>query len=165
MKKLHLKSQLDNYIDNGFDKASDDTGLQCLDKSLTQQQFGDEVDINTIVKRFNLTGQLPTSFNMPTYGDFTGISDYHSALNIVREADEQFLSLPAHIRARFDNDPGKLIEFLEEPDNRDEAVKLGLVTPKVAELTGGPAAPSAAPNDEPKGVTPPPPTKTAPNAS
>lgn len=151
--KLKLKRQLDNYDDNGFDQASNETGLKCLDKSLAQQQFGEEVDINTIVKRFNLTGQLPTNFNMPTYGDFTGISDYHTALNVVRAADEEFLSLPADLRARFDNDPGKLIEFLENDENRDEAVKLGLVAPKAAALTGGPAAPSAASDDEGLGGT------------
>lgn len=158
---MKLKRQLDNYDNAGFDKASDDTGLRCLDKSLTQQNFAEEVDINTIVRRFNLTGQLPTNFQMPTYGDFTGISDYHTAMNIVAAADEQFLSLPAELRARFNNDPGQLIEFLENDKNRDEAVKLGLVTPKVEELAGRATPPSGERTDDDLGGDTPPPQKPA----
>lgn len=160
MKRPQLKAQLD-WLDNGFDKASDETGLVCLDKSLTQQQFAEEVDINTIVRRFNLTGQLPSTFNMPRYGDFTGISDYHSAMNIVRQADEEFLTLPAELRARFNNDPGQLIEFLENDDNRDEAVKLGLVTPKVEELVGRAGTPSVPSGDDDQGGDTTPPSKPA----
>jgi len=37
------------------------------------------------------------------------------------------MRLPADLRARFDNDPAQLIQFLENSDNKDEAIKLGLV--------------------------------------
>jgi phage internal scaffolding protein len=39
------------------------------------------------------------------------------------------MALPAQIRSRFDNDPAKLIDFLENEQNHDEAIKLGLVNP------------------------------------
>lgn len=110
--------------------ASDESGLACEEPSLAQQQFRDECDINTILKRFNITGELPNSTLSPMYGDFTGISDYKTAIDRVMAAEEEFLTLPAQIRARFDNDPAKLIEFLENEENRPEAEKLGLVDPK-----------------------------------
>jgi phage internal scaffolding protein len=109
------------------DAASNESGLHCEDATLTQQHFKDECDINNILRQFNITGLLPESTLSPRYGDFTGISDYHTALNRVIAAEDEFMALPAQIRSRFDNDPANLIEFLENSDNKDEAIKLGLV--------------------------------------
>ena len=112
------------------DKASEESGLACdPDEGMTQQQFADECDINKIVERFGLTGQLPENLRMPVSGDFTGVTDFHSAMNIVRLAEEEFMRVPAKVRERFGNDPGALMAFLDDPGNRDEAVKLGLVNP------------------------------------
>jgi len=116
-----------NYDTNA---ASDESGLHCEDASLAQQHFKDECDINNILRQFNITGQLPDTPLSPKYGDFTGISDYKTALDRVMAADEEFLSLPAALRARFDNEPNNLIEFLNQEENRLEAEKLGLVEPK-----------------------------------
>jgi phage internal scaffolding protein len=112
------------------DAASDESGVACEEPSLAQQQFKDECDINNILRQFNITGQLPDTPLSPKYGDFTGISDYKTALDRVIAADEEFMNLPATIRARFDNDAANLIEFLENDQNRSEAEKLGLVEPK-----------------------------------
>jgi phage internal scaffolding protein len=77
---------------------------------------------------------LPEQPLSPRYGDFTGISDYHTALNRVFAAQDEFEALPAQIRARFNNDPAQLIEFLENSDNRPEAEELGLVEKAAAEV-------------------------------
>ena len=110
--------------------ASDESGIACEDASLAQQQFKDECDINNILRQFNITGQLPDAPLSPRYGDFTGISDYKTALDRVIAADEEFMNLPASIRARFNNDAAELIQFLDNDENRLEAEKLGLVEPK-----------------------------------
>jgi len=110
--------------------ASDESGIACEEASLAQQQFKDECDINNILRQFNITGQLPDAPLSPKYGDFTGISDYKTALDRVIAADEEFMNLPATIRARFDNDAANLIAFLDQEENREEAVKLGLLEPK-----------------------------------
>jgi len=114
------------------DAASNESGLACEDASLTQQHFRDETDINNILRQFNVTGLLPETPVSPKYGDFTGIGDYHTALLRVMATEEEFMNLPANIRARFDNDAGNLIEFLNDDNNREEAEKLGLVEPKQA---------------------------------
>lgn len=112
-----------------------ETAIHCTDEEgMTQQQFKDETDINEIVRRFGLTGQMPDNVNMPMSGDFTGINDYQTALNLILAADTEFMRVPAETRARFNNDPQKLMTFLDDPNNRDEAIKLGLV-PKPAEKT------------------------------
>lgn len=111
------------------DFASDASALHCLDPSLTRQSEALDCDINEIVRRFGLTGQLPDNFVPPQYGDFTDIGDYRAALQAVRDAGESFMEMPAELRARFQNDPANLIDFLADEANRSEAEKLGLVNP------------------------------------
>lgn len=115
------------------DAASNESGLACEELSLAQQHFKDECDINNILHQFNVTGMLPEAPLSPRYGDFTGIVDYHSALNAVIAAEDGFMALPAQIRSRFENDPELLINFLDDPNNRDEAIKLGLVDGQMIE--------------------------------
>jgi len=116
------------------DAATNESGLACEEPSLAQQHHKDECDINNILRQFNITGLLPESPLSPRYGDFTGIGDYHTAMNRVIAAQDEFEALPAQIRARFDNDPAQLIEFLENSDNRPEAEELGLVEKATAEV-------------------------------
>jgi phage internal scaffolding protein len=107
--------------------VSQESGLDCQDPSLAQQHMKDECDINVIVERFGVTGQIPVTPLEPSYGDFSGVSDYHTALNAIRASDEAFMALPAKIRARFDHDPNALLNFLQNEDNRDEAIEIGLI--------------------------------------
>lgn len=115
------------------DAASNESGLACEEPTLAQQHFKEECDINIILQKFSITGILPEAPLSPRYGDFSGISDYHTALNRVIAAQEEFDALPAQIRARFDNDPANLIEFLNDEANRPEAEELGLVDKVAAE--------------------------------
>lgn len=107
------------------------------DVSLAEQSSLEETDINTIVRRFGLTGELPTGVRQPTYGDYEDVMDYHTAMNAIAEANEAFEAMPADVRRRFDNDPGKFVDFCSDEANRDEAAKLGLVLPAGAELAKG----------------------------
>lgn len=127
--------------------VSNETGLKCEDETLAQQNFKDECDINNIMERFGLTGDLPANPLPPQYGDFSGVLDYHSALNAVLAARDSFNELPAPLRARFQNDPNNLIRFLDDPQNRDEALALGLiaVTEPMASMPE-PSEPSSAPS-------------------
>nr|QJB19444.1 MAG: internal scaffolding protein [Microvirus sp.] len=113
------------------DIVSVETGLCCKDESLAIQSAADECDINTIVRRFGLTGELPGDFAMPQSGDFTNVPDYHTAMNLIVTAQNEFLKVPAEIRARFSNDPQAFMEFCESPSNKDEIERLGLAKPKV----------------------------------
>jgi len=116
-----------NPYNYDMDKVSEETGLLCLDESKTKQAFAEECDINTIVRRFNLTGQLPDNVRAPMYGDFEQVFDFHSAMNAVAAAGEAFDMMPADVRARFANDPAAFVDFCSNPDNRAEAIKLGLI--------------------------------------
>lgn len=109
------------------DEASINDALLCQDVSLAQQHMKDECDINVIIEKFGITGQLPESPVSPQYGDFSGVTDYHSALNQINATMDDFMALPAKLRVRFDHDPVKLLEFLQNDQNRDEAIHLGLI--------------------------------------
>lgn len=110
--------------------VSNETGLKCDDPSLAIQSERDETDINVIVRRFGLTGELPQGVRAPTYGDFTGVFDFQSATNAIALANESFDALPAEARARFHNKPQEFVEFCSNEANKLELEKLGLVLPK-----------------------------------
>ena len=128
---------------DNFSAMSDETGLKCLDPSLTQQQFRDESDINNIVDRFMKTGHLPDPVSMPQYVDYEGVFDFQSAMNVVRQADENFMRMDAKVRSRFHNSPQEFLEFFANPENQDEAVRLGLAVARPKESPPSDAASAA----------------------
>jgi len=136
IRKTELRAATIGGSNYDVDEASKETetGVISVDPetgeeihSMTHQQFLEETDINTIVRRFGLTGELPQNLQMPVSGDFTEAKTFEETMQLMTQAQQEFMSLPADIRERFANDPGRLIAFLENPDNRDEAVKLGIV--------------------------------------
>ena len=115
------------------DLVSQDSGLRCLDDSLTVQSDKDDADINTLVRRFGITGTMPQLERLPINEDFVPIVDYHSALNQLRAADEDFMRLPADVRARFNHDAGAFVSFCSDSANLPELRSLGLAPPAVVE--------------------------------
>lgn len=110
--------------------------VEFKEASHTQQHFKDDTDINIILKRNpDITQcQYVNHRGQPTYGDFSDVADYRDALDRVLEAQEQFDELPSGVRERFGNDPGQFLEFVLNPENKDEMVKMGLTVSKPVEL-------------------------------
>ena len=101
----------------------------CHDPSLTQQHFTEDADVNTIARRFGLDkGPMPSVPNDPSwYGDLSNVPDLRTLLDMARDAENRFMELDPKTRARFDNKPAKLWDFVNDPDNADESVRLGLL--------------------------------------
>lgn len=99
--------------------ASESVQVFTGEDTLVQQGMKDEADINTIVRRFGLTGGLPVGSTVGVYGDFTGIEDYASAVSAIERAGLGFMKLPPEIRERFGNDPGQLARFAAEASEAD----------------------------------------------
>lgn len=112
------------------DEASEETGLECKDESLTEQEHAEEADINYIADTFMRTGEIPQVLQLPTPMDFDGIFDFQTAMNTIAIAKQEFMSLPAKVRTRFANDPQQLLDFVQDEDNYEEAVKLGFIPKK-----------------------------------
>lgn len=114
-----------------MDHASRASGLVCTDPSKAQQHDKDDADINTLVRRFGITGQIPVLDRVPLESEiFHDITDFHSAMNAIRESETTFMTLPADLRARFDNDPHAFLKFTSDEKNRDEMRTLGLLKPE-----------------------------------
>ena len=106
-----------------------ETGTKNTDPSLTQQSHAEDADINTIVRRFGLTGQLPNIPVPPTYQDFQDVMDYQQAQNKIAEANASFYLLPAPLRAQFNNDPGtwlREVDAATENGNIQRLSEMGL---------------------------------------
>lgn len=112
--------------------ASTETGQVAGDEpSKAVQSEKDNCDINIIVKRFGITNRMPQSVRIPSYGDFTSVIDFHSAMDAIRVAEEGFMSLPSVVRNRFNNDPQEFLEFCQVEENLPELRKMGLAIPQV----------------------------------
>jgi len=117
-----------------------ETGLACEDPSLAIQSQKDEADINVILQNFGVTGQLPVAATLPSYGDFDGISDYRTALEAVKAAEEAFLGIPSTIRERFHHDPQAFADFCVKPENLPQLREWGLAPAAPPQAETPPAA-------------------------
>lgn len=107
--------------------------------SMTNQD-DQTTNINDMMARYEKTGLITDLITgqrrQPVYGDFTEVGDYHTMQIKMARVSQAFDLLPAKVRARFENDPAKIIEFLADLKNDQEAISLGLkpkAEPKVAE--------------------------------
>lgn len=153
MKKVPFVRSPFNY---DLEEASEQATIPASEQgeSLTVQSMTEDADINTLMYRYGITGKMPENPRIPEYGDFTGVSDYRSAIHAVREAEAGFMALPANVRARFENNPQLLLEFVSNDANRPEAEALGLVKkPAQAQVAAPP--PIAAPGPSPAVPEPP----------
>lgn len=106
---------------HGYDwkEVSEEVAVYTGDKSLVQQHFKDEMDINTIVRRYGITAGMPFGRDGGMYGDFTGITDFQSAVDLVRDTEIRFMRLPAEVREKFRNNPGEMVRFAQSSSPED----------------------------------------------
>lgn len=119
-------------------------------RKMTKQSMAAETDINQIVARHVAHGTPFFPDGRASYGDFTGIGDYHGCLNAVTRAQDDFMRLPAAVRDHCKNDPGEFLSLVFDVDRREELVKLGLV--EAAIPAAAPAAPAPIPAGPVAGV-------------
>lgn len=133
-------------------EASDATAIAPGGPSLTVQSMTDDADLNVLMKRFGVTGQLPENPRLPSYGDFFHISDYRSALEAVHTSYSDFMEFPADVRAQFENNPQLFLDFVENPGNIEQ-VKKWFPKESVSGNGGGTPNQAAAPANNPPGAT------------
>lgn len=107
------------------------TGELVKEPSMTKQSFVAECDINNIVRAFTETGQVAHVNEKAAMGAFVDLPDtvdFQQAIEIARAGETAFMALPAQMRARFGNDPAQFLDFVADPANQDELIKLGLAT-------------------------------------
>lgn len=115
--------------------------------SVTNQSDAESTDINKIMARYEKTGLITDLITgearKPIYGDFTGIGNYYDLRTRLARANELFDALPAAVRNRFDNDPQKLIDFVQDAKtNANEMHDLGLISEEELLAINPPPPPS-----------------------
>nr|UXQ87963.1 MAG: internal scaffolding protein [Microvirus sp.] len=105
-------------------------GLDCsADPGRTKQSFKQECDINNILKGYQKTGAIAhLNQHEPQYGEVSG-DTFQESMQIVQEAQQLFNELPSSIRERFQNKPNQFLDFVQNNENHDELIKLGLAHP------------------------------------
>ncbi|UDN67678.1 internal scaffolding protein [robinz microvirus RP_93] len=118
--------------------------------SLTRQEFAEECDINTLMKRYDAhviggPGNLPPV--EPMYVDFAEMpQDLMGYLKFMEEAEASFMRLPAVVRKEFDNSAMEFIGFASDPGNLGQMRDWGLAPPaKVPDASAAVKAPESAP--------------------
>lgn len=119
------------YADGPYDPVarSRATALTCSDPSLARQDQEAQANINNIVKAFGVTGKLPVLPNLPEYGDFTDSPrDYMEAMERLQAAEKAFYTVPASVRAEFNNNPAEFFDAVHKM-SKEELIERGLAPP------------------------------------
>lgn len=116
--------------------------------SRTSQSAKQECDINFIVDNYVKNGITPECLNkrQAIYGDVSEVGTYHEALSLITRVNEAFATYDAKTRERFGNNPSIMLDFMANPANLDECVKLGLLPKEASEAAEGSASASGSPN-------------------
>lgn len=117
------------------------TGKTFTEPSLTEQHHKESVDIHNIMLQHKKTGILNhTAQYQGEYSNMIDAPTFEQAQRLIADANSMFETVPSHIRADFDNDPGKFLGFMQNPENREKIEAFGLDTTHLPEL-----APESAP--------------------
>lgn len=122
-----------------FDRKDEDGEL--IEPSRTNQSFSQEADINVIMARHQKDGMFEKQEDgRVIFGDFSDLDDFQTSVHKIAAANEAFMQLPAIVRFKMGDNPGGMIDYLNNPENHEEAVRLGLLNktdpvPPVVEVT------------------------------
>lgn len=100
------------------------------EEMLTEQSHRDSADINKIIKKHGMDMIAKTAVLKSAEYRFDDIegNDFQEAMMKVAKAQQTFESMPHEIRAEFQNNPGAFMDFVQNPDNKDRMIELGLAT-------------------------------------
>ena len=111
--------------------------------SMTQQQFAEESDIHNILRSHDRNQHLASIHRgNELYADFSNVTDFSDALELIQNAQTEFMNIPSNIREKFKNDAGEFYKYASNPDNHQGLVDLGLAKPQEASPPPSDAMPS-----------------------
>lgn len=122
----------DFYKTNGLPRAAHE--FHTTGASLTRQEFAEECDINTIMKKYDAYLSDPMkSVREPVYIDFTQAPEtLLGFMQVIKQAETAFFNLPAVVRREFENDPVQFADFAADPANLEQMREWGLAPPAKA---------------------------------
>lgn len=102
-------------------------GTENNEDSQTDPSFAEQCNVNNIIKKYKETGQIThMARSQGVYADVSTVTDLLTATTQVEKAAEAFKTIPAELRRKLNEDPAALIDFLNDPNNDEEAIYYGL---------------------------------------
>ena len=98
------------------DEVSRETGLQCDDVTLTKQEFKEDSDLNSMIRRFGIE-----MVEEPKWSEFDASAIPDNFMDLqqqLAEGAEAFNALPAEVRSKHDNNPQKFLDWFKEESKR-----------------------------------------------
>jgi len=99
--------------------------IMCDPEQAAEQHHQEACDINNILAKYQRTGAM--EHRNEYRGEYGAVShsDFQEAMYIVANAQTMFEELPSTVRQKFEG-PGQFYEFVQNPDNAPQLVKMGL---------------------------------------
>ena len=135
VQKKHTISS--NFIKHRMNSAYSDmprVTITCGD-GITEQHHVDDCNINRILDTYMKTGSLPSIDPDAQYGDLSDF-DYQSLQNQIANAHSLFEELPNDVKNRFGNQPHRFLNFVQDENNHNELVKMGLANAPIPDDKG-----------------------------
>ena len=93
-----------------------------------EQHHSDDTLVQNILRKYDSTGVFyHVNKARASYQDNTPFNEYADMYNKIKAADANFMELPSEIRAKFNNDTGAFLEFVNDDANIDEMYDIGLI--------------------------------------
>jgi phage internal scaffolding protein len=96
-------------------------------EGLTEQSHKQECDINYILKDYARTGFIKhANQNAGQYDDVTSV-DFQTAMDTVANVKSMFENLPSQVRAEFQNEPTRFLDYVQNPANAKALEQRGIL--------------------------------------
>lgn len=121
-----MATKIKNHFSPSEKTKSYGDAFKSPNRKPAQQQFKQDADINSIMRKFQRGEALN---HVKVYQGEYGIAsplDLHQAQNLIARANSMFADLPSNVRNEFKNEPAQFLEFVQNPDNYDRAIELGI---------------------------------------
>ena len=94
---------------------------------MTEQAHKRETDMNYILREYTKTGLIKHAKNYQGQYDDVSVQSFQEAMFLVKNAERMFSELPSEARKRFANNPEQFLEFVQNPDNKSEMQRMGIL--------------------------------------
>lgn len=117
-------------LSSAYVKREETYGTANDSPSMARQEFAEECDINTLMSKYDKIGFPQHLSKGPgQYLDVSDVPDLQRAMQVLSDARDAFMTLPARTRFEFDNDPAKFVQFAQDPANNAQMREWGLTEP------------------------------------
>jgi hypothetical protein len=96
-------------------------------REMTEQNHAKECDLNWILRKYQKTGVIDHVRKHQGRYDDVSVTDFTDAMHTVSEAQNMYNELPSFIQMATGGSVEKFLELVQNPDNKDELARLGLL--------------------------------------